>query len=73
MFQPTFRGISSTNSTRMQVRPALAALANSAPPALAAVANAVYDAVRIRIRDLPITPANLLSAQRTSIPSGNFG
>ena len=28
----------------------------------AAVANAVYDAVRIRIRDLPITPARLLSA-----------
>jgi hypothetical protein len=25
----------------------------------AAVANAVYDAVRIRIRDLPITPARL--------------
>jgi hypothetical protein len=33
----------------------------------AAVANAVYDAVRIRIRDLPITPARLLSALRTSI------
>jgi CO/xanthine dehydrogenase Mo-binding subunit len=46
----------------MQARPALAALANSAPPALAAVANAFYDAVRIRIRDLPITPARLLSA-----------
>jgi xanthine dehydrogenase YagR molybdenum-binding subunit len=28
----------------------------------AAAANAVYDAVRIRIRDLPITPARLLSA-----------
>jgi xanthine dehydrogenase YagR molybdenum-binding subunit len=28
----------------------------------AAVANAAYDAVRIRIRDLPITPARLLSA-----------
>jgi xanthine dehydrogenase YagR molybdenum-binding subunit len=28
----------------------------------AAVANAVYDAVRIRIRDLPITAARLLSA-----------
>jgi len=28
----------------------------------AVVANAVYDAVRIRIRDLPITPAWLLSA-----------
>jgi xanthine dehydrogenase YagR molybdenum-binding subunit len=28
----------------------------------AAVANAVDDAVRIRIRDLPITPARLLSA-----------
>jgi xanthine dehydrogenase YagR molybdenum-binding subunit len=28
----------------------------------AAVANAVYDAVGIRIRDLPITPARLLSA-----------
>jgi xanthine dehydrogenase YagR molybdenum-binding subunit len=28
----------------------------------AAVANAVYDAVRFRIRDRPITPARLLSA-----------
>jgi xanthine dehydrogenase YagR molybdenum-binding subunit len=28
----------------------------------AAVANAVYDAVRIRIRDLPIRPARVLSA-----------
>jgi xanthine dehydrogenase YagR molybdenum-binding subunit len=28
----------------------------------AAVANAVYDAVGIRSRDLPITPARLLSA-----------
>jgi xanthine dehydrogenase YagR molybdenum-binding subunit len=28
----------------------------------AAVANAVCDAVHIRIRDLPITPARLLSA-----------
>jgi nicotinate dehydrogenase subunit B len=46
----------------MQARPALAALANSAPPAAAAVANAVYDAVGIKSRDLPITPARLLSA-----------
>jgi xanthine dehydrogenase YagR molybdenum-binding subunit len=39
----------------------------------AAVADAVYDAVRIRIHNLPIRPATLLSAQRTSIPSGSFG
>jgi CO/xanthine dehydrogenase Mo-binding subunit len=30
----------------------------------AAVANAVYDAVGVRIKDLPITPERLLKAMR---------
>jgi CO/xanthine dehydrogenase Mo-binding subunit len=31
-------------------------------PAAAAIANAVFDAVGARVRDLPITPARVLSA-----------
>jgi len=31
-------------------------------PTAAAIANAVYDAVRVRIKDLPITPAKILAA-----------
>jgi hypothetical protein len=57
-----FRCISATKSTRMRARPALAALRLGATGVAAAVANAVYDAVGIRIRDLPITSARLLSA-----------
>jgi xanthine dehydrogenase YagR molybdenum-binding subunit len=32
----------------------------------AAVANAVYDATGVRVRDLPLTPARLVTASRRS-------
>lgn len=38
-------------------------------PTAAAIANAVYDAVGVRIRDLPITPEKILAALEAQSPS----
>jgi CO/xanthine dehydrogenase Mo-binding subunit len=34
----------------------------AAPPAAAALANAVFDAIGIRIKKLPLSPENVLAA-----------
>jgi len=42
----------------------------AAPPTAAALANAVYDAIGVRIKKLPLTPENVLSAIREHKKSG---
>jgi len=39
-------------------------------PTAPALANAIYDAVGIRIRDLPITPEKLVAAMKKASPDG---
>ena len=39
------------------------------PPVAPAIANAVYDAVGVQIRDLPITPEKVIKAIREEIPN----
>ncbi|MDB5963675.1 MAG: xanthine dehydrogenase family protein molybdopterin-binding subunit [Polaromonas sp.] len=42
-------------------------------PGAPAIANAVYDAIGVRITELPITPEKILAALRSAHPAGNTG
>jgi nicotinate dehydrogenase subunit B len=52
-------------------RPEMPALGSGEPslvPVPAAIANAVYDAVGIRLREVPMTPERVLAALKTGVP-----
>jgi nicotinate dehydrogenase subunit B len=49
--------------------PALGAGECSAGPTCAAIANAIFDALGVRMRSMPLTPENLLATLETETPS----